>query len=62
MEKRVHELEDDRRRFERALNNATKGLIVLGLILAFAQVMTMTHESMLYKFGQWVYQAVAVTK
>jgi hypothetical protein len=59
MEQRVHDLEMDRRAFTTALNGAGKWLAVAALIVGLAQVMTLTPESLLYRFGGFIWSRVA---
>jgi hypothetical protein len=59
MERRVRHLEQDRNAFQRALNNAGRRLTIAALILAMAQAVTMTPDSVLYKVGIGFYQWVA---
>lgn len=54
MERRLRELEDDRKDFQRVLSKSGYGFIYLGLFLAAAQVLTVTPDSVLYKWGAWV--------
>jgi len=57
-EKRLADLESDRRNFQIALSSAGKSLTYAALILAAAQVFTMTPDSLLYKLGASLSAAV----
>lgn len=48
---RLQSLEEDRRTFQLALDKGGRRLVVAGLIVGLAQVLTMTPDSFLYKVG-----------
>jgi hypothetical protein len=56
MERRLRDLEEDRKEFQIALSKGTNRLTWAAVILAGAQVLTMNEQSFLYRFGEAIYR------
>jgi len=59
MERRIQEMEKDRRDFEIAIRKHGRWIAFAALLLAAAQVLTVTPDSLLYRWCASAYQQIA---